>query len=154
MTDRIEHTPGPWHYTPTMLGHPDNRINPIVRADQERTGVAYICRVGWQGSTIAGMTSLTCMTLEEAEANARLIAQAPNLLAALKRLTVVGSAATGFLMCDFSDMHEYIEGIMGRPVMTGEMGNKECAAEIREKANPDFVAAIKQAKDAIEAGEK
>ncbi|KKK92992.1 hypothetical protein LCGC14_2697330 [marine sediment metagenome] len=82
-----EHTPGPWYYRPTNFGHPDNRINPIVEVDQNKMGgVAYICRVGWQGSTIPGMTSLTVATLEEAEANAKLLAAAPQMLAALKAI--------------------------------------------------------------------
>ena len=33
-----------------------------------------------------------------------------------KQEKVIVSAYTGVLMCDFSDMHEYIEKVMGRPV--------------------------------------
>lgn len=74
-----------------------------------------------------------------------------DIATALNRLMVVGSAATGHLMCDFSDMHEYIEEIMGRPVYTQEMGNDSIAAEIRERAKPDFVAAITSAQEVLAA---
>ena len=38
-----------------------------------------------------------------------------------KREKVVVSAYTGVLLCDFADLHEYIEEIMGRPVWTHEL---------------------------------
>lgn len=34
---------------------------------------------------------------------------------------IVVSAYTGYLMCDFDLMHQYIEKVMGRPVWTHEM---------------------------------
>ena len=34
---------------------------------------------------------------------------------------IVISAYTGFLMCDFNDMHEYIEKKLGRPIYTHEL---------------------------------
>lgn len=71
-----KHTPGPWRYDRITIGHEDNWKNPVVQYEG-----GYIGRVGWQGSTIRGMSSLTPETLEEAEANARLIAAAPDLLA-------------------------------------------------------------------------
>ena len=49
------------------------------------------------------------------------------------------SAYTGILMGDFSDMHEYIERIMDRPVFTHEMGNKDICQQIKENAKPDFL---------------
>jgi hypothetical protein len=52
---------------------------------------------------------------------------------------IVG-AYTGILAGSFSDMHEYIERIMGRPVFTHEMGNEKVYAQIREKAKTDFLA--------------
>ena len=67
----------------------------------------------------------------------------------LKRLMVVGSAATGFLMSDFSDMHEYIEEIMERPLSPHERGDSRFAEAIKKKAHPDFVAVIKEAQTII-----
>ena len=49
------------------------------------------------------------------------------------------SAATGTLVGPFSDMHGYVEKIMGRPVFTHEMGDKEMAKAIREAAKPDLL---------------
>ncbi len=57
-----------------------------------------------------------------------------------KQERVIVSAYTGFLMCDFSDIHEYIEKIMGRPVWTHELAMKSVMDEIRQKSKPDFLA--------------
>ncbi len=57
-----------------------------------------------------------------------------------KREAAIVSAYTGFLLGSFSDLHEYIEEVMGRPVWTHELANKEVMAELKEKAKPDFVA--------------
>jgi hypothetical protein len=56
-----------------------------------------------------------------------------------KHEAIVVSAYTGFLMCDFNDMHEYIEKKLGRPVLTHEFANKIIWDEIREKVKPDFL---------------
>ena len=37
-----------------------------------------------------------------------------------KHEAIVVSAYTGFLMCDFGDVHEYIEKKLGRPIWTHE----------------------------------
>ena len=52
---------------------------------------------------------------------------------------IVVSAYTGFLMCDFGDVHEYIEKKLGRPVWTHEFADKSIWEEIREKTKPDFL---------------
>ena len=78
-----EHTPGPWSYKPVNIGHPDNAINPMVSSD---SGL-FIARIGWQGSTVPYMSSLTPETFDEAEANARLIAAAPDYDDLLERFT-------------------------------------------------------------------
>ena len=43
-------------------------------------------------------------------------------------------------MCDFSDMHKYIEEKMGRPVWTHEMGDKKMQSVIHQAVKPDFLA--------------
>lgn len=40
---------------------------------------------------------------------------------------IIVSAYTGYLMCDFPDMHKYIEDKLGRPVWTHEMAKKDHA---------------------------
>lgn len=71
------HTPGPWKYERITIGHPDNWRNPIVTAPGN-----YIARLFCAESTVAGMTADGLTTLDEAEANAALIAAAPDLLEA------------------------------------------------------------------------
>jgi len=43
-------------------------------------------------------------------------------------------------MCDFPDMHKYIEDKLGRPVWTHEMAKKDMQEEIRKAVYPDFIA--------------
>lgn len=57
-----------------------------------------------------------------------------------KREKIIVSAYTGVLMCDFADLHEYIEKIMGYPVWTHELADKKVLDRIKEKAKPDFMA--------------
>ena len=57
-----------------------------------------------------------------------------------KREAAIVSAYTGFLCGKFSDMHEYIEEVMGRPVWTHEIGANGFEEMIREKSKEDFVA--------------
>lgn len=56
-----------------------------------------------------------------------------------KEQAAIVGAYTGCLAGKFSDMHEYIEKVMGRPVFTHEMGDKRICEEIREKAKADFL---------------
>lgn len=62
----------------------------------------------------------------------------------MKRLTkeqgAIISAFTGILCGEFSAMREYCERIMGRPIFTHEFASKTLRAEIKEKAQPDFLA--------------
>ena len=55
------------------------------------------------------------------------------------RERVVVSAYTGFLMCDFDDVHQYIEEKLVRPVWTHELADKAIQNEIHEKTRPDFL---------------
>ena len=54
---------------------------------------------------------------------------------------VIVSAYTGYLMCDFSHVHKYIEEKMGRPVWTHEMraSNKSFREELTKRVRPDFL---------------
>lgn len=56
-----------------------------------------------------------------------------------KHEAIVVSAYTGYCMCNFSDVHEYIEKKLGRPVWTHEFADKSIWEEIREKTKPDFL---------------
>ena len=56
-----------------------------------------------------------------------------------KREAAIVSAYTGYLIGEFSTLHEYAEKIMGRPVFTHEFGNLRVAEELREQAKVDFV---------------
>ena len=56
-----------------------------------------------------------------------------------KREAAIVSAYTGFLCGNFSDMHEYIEEIMQRPVWTHEMGGDGFQEKIRGLSHDDFV---------------
>lgn len=56
------------------------------------------------------------------------------------RECVIVSAYTGYLMCDFDDMHKYIEEKMNRTVWTHEMANKEMQGKIRTAVKSDFLA--------------
>jgi hypothetical protein len=56
-----------------------------------------------------------------------------------KKEAAIVSAYTGFLLCPFPDLHEYIEKVMGRPVWTHEMASKEFQAELHEKTRADFI---------------
>ncbi len=70
-------TPGPWHFEPCNIGSEKNRYNPIVT--HEGGNVARI----FADVAMPGLTS-KAPDLETAEANARLIAAAPDLLEACK----------------------------------------------------------------------
>lgn len=48
------------------------------------------------------------------------------------------SAYTGILLGRFSRMHEYVEQIMGQPVFTYELADKELTNKIKQKSKQDF----------------
>ena len=50
------------------------------------------------------------------------------------------SAFTGKLAGPFSDMHEYAERVLGRPIFTHEFASKKVADELAAAAKPDFIA--------------
>lgn len=51
---------------------------------------------------------------------------------------IIVSAYTGYLMCNFDDMHKYIESVMGRPVLTHELARESMWDEIRERSKKIF----------------
>lgn len=59
-----------------------------------------------------------------------------------KRMTyqecVIVSAYTGVLMCDFQDMHEYIETKLNRPVFTHEFADVCVQDEIKKSSQARF----------------
>lgn len=61
-----------------------------------------------------------------------------------EREKVIVSAYTGFLMCDFNDLHKYIKEKMQRPVFTHELTSEKFWEELREKIKDDFVALCKE----------
>lgn len=56
-----------------------------------------------------------------------------------KQEAAIVSAYTGILIGEFSDMHQYIEKLMNRPVWTHELGNKCIVDEIKERSKNDFI---------------
>lgn len=56
-----------------------------------------------------------------------------------KRQAVIIGAYTGILCGKFSDLHEFIEEIMERPVWTHELANPETVSEIKERVKPYFL---------------
>lgn len=56
-----------------------------------------------------------------------------------KHEKLVVSAYTGFLMCDFDDLHAYIENVLGRPVFTHELASNLLTRELREKLKSEFL---------------
>ena len=131
----MEHTKGPWKVIPNYVS-PVQGVGAAVEDTKEHRVVAEMF----------GTDEFSA----EAEANAQLMAASHEMLEALERLTIVGSAATGFLMSSFSDMHEYVEELLGRPVFNAEMGDKDTAEKIRHAAGEDFREAIEAARAAIE----
>ena len=56
----------------------------------------------------------------------------------LKEKLIV-SAYTGYLMCDVSEVHKYIEELLGRPVWSHELANPDIQAKIQEKSREAFM---------------
>ena len=64
-----------------------------------------------------------------------------------KQEKIVVSAYTGVLMCDFNDLHKYIEDKLGRPVWTHELASETVFSEIKEKSKADFLAICQRESD-------
>ena len=60
-----------------------------------------------------------------------------------KRESLIISAYTGYMVCkEFSDLHEFIEEVMKRPVFTHELACEQFNSELREKLKPKIVGLI------------
>jgi hypothetical protein len=59
-----------------------------------------------------------------------------------KREAAIVAAYTGVMLGSFSDLHEYIEEIMGRPVFTHELGSEEMTDVVKQAAKKDFVSLV------------
>jgi hypothetical protein len=66
---------------------------------------------------------------------------------------IIVSAYTGYLMTDFSKVHEYIEKKLDRPVWTHEMAFKSVQEEINEKCKDDFLDLCKKDDNSDSIGE-
>ena len=53
---------------------------------------------------------------------------------------IIVSAYTGCLMCNFTEVHKYIEEKLGRPVWTHELARPEMQELIQEVCREDFLA--------------
>ena len=61
-----------------------------------------------------------------------------------KKEAAIISAYTEILLGEFSDMHEYIEQILDRPVFTHQLANEDIWNEIKNKSRDDFMAISKE----------
>lgn len=58
-----------------------------------------------------------------------------------KREKIIVSAYTGVLLCDFDDLHRYIEEAVGRPVQTIELGlgGEEILEKVKAYSKEEFL---------------
>lgn len=49
------------------------------------------------------------------------------------------SAYTGFFIGEFSELHKYITELLGRPVFTHELADRELIEQIHELSKNDFI---------------
>lgn len=59
-----------------------------------------------------------------------------------KEQAAVIGAFTGITAGPFSDIHEYAERILGRPVWTHQFANEHVMAELKAAARADFMALV------------
>ncbi len=56
-----------------------------------------------------------------------------------KEEKLIVSAYTGFLMCDFADLHKYVEERLGRPIWTHELADQKVEQELKNAVKADFI---------------
>ena len=61
-----------------------------------------------------------------------------------KEERIIVSAYTGVLMCDFDDLHQYIEKKLGKPIFTHELGDKLVWDAIKKATKEDFLRLCKE----------
>ena len=64
-----------------------------------------------------------------------------------KQERIIISAYTGYLMCNFNDVHKYIEEKLGMPIWTHELADKAVQNRIREAMRADFLALCSNEED-------
>ena len=52
---------------------------------------------------------------------------------------LIVSAYTGILMVEWSEFHQFIEKLLGRPILTHEFDNEEVIEEILANVKDDFM---------------
>lgn len=57
-----------------------------------------------------------------------------------KEEKLIVSAYTGFLMCDWDDLHKFIEDTLGRPVWAHELADDKVTEDVRLRLKPRFLA--------------
>lgn len=57
-----------------------------------------------------------------------------------KEEKLIVSTYTGFLMCNWNDVHEFIADTLGRPVWTHELADDKVKEEVRLRLKPRFLA--------------
>lgn len=60
-----------------------------------------------------------------------------------KEESLLVSAYTGYMICSqFSELHEYIEEVLGEPIFTHQMGSEEFNKVLRNKLKPKILELI------------
>jgi len=111
MTQNAKHTPGEWGYK-IALGQKSFQVYPIERIKKYNASLAikdYEAASKWLGVAICHCYGRNLPPDQSAEANARLIAAAPDLLEALKKITDKSPYAEerGTDYCLFCNMRDW-----------------------------------------------
>lgn len=56
-----------------------------------------------------------------------------------KKEAAIVSAYTGFMLGEFSDMHEYAEKVIGCPIWTHQFADREVVERLKAAAKSDFI---------------
>ena len=59
-----------------------------------------------------------------------------------KEQAIIVSGYTGFLCCNFSDLHADIEKRLDRPVWTHELGSEHMRKLVKDKYRDDFLSLV------------